>query len=497
MKLRSKAVIEQCNKEDNKILYFIMVIFFIRFFLIWLGYDRLPLLPGCPDEILFNDPAVSFSRGTGLALKSFKYDFIKSDQFFAMYPPVFPLIQSLIFKYFDISPFTLRFLNIFSHIVSLILLLCILYKLKNENIIDGFAFIAVTLLVLTEPETFRLARAGRLDMLVCLFGLISIVIPLYFYPNKECSKLYWILSSIFVGFSISTHPEGIFYLLTLVTMLNYKKLEWKFILLLIILPILIFLSFYTIHGKYYFEALSIMFKTGKEFLEGFSLSYFIELFSLTDLRLVSQKGGMATVLYFISLFAIIIRFLFSKGKSLHPRWTKWFFIMLILSIGSFILLQFFSVKVSSQRIIAVFPIAMLVLAVALSHLGSELKKKIFFFVSVILIINCLAIGIFFNKLKIEWGIRDPERFNSLVHQFPKNKFIGIDPQLWYSFVKAEYNIRVLYNPVANRTILVKSLLDKFDIIILESPNILLDEEMMKRVCKRYIIDGKEFVVIYN
>ena len=493
-------------KQRHKIIY-IIILFLLRIFILWFGYDRLPYIPACPDEIVANDPAISLSDNNGLVLQSFTNDVIAGNKFFASYPPLFPIIQAMIFKLFGISPFTFRFLNISSQIIFLLLFLYVLQKLRSRKVLDDFAFIIASSLILTDPITLYWARAGRMDMLAILFGIIALTILLSF---RKCPEWCWILASIFIGLALSVHLSVHFFWLTVLVIasFNYKQIKWQYLLLIILVPILVFLSIWLIHGTHYIEALILLRKISHLQLQGFSINYFNELFSLNNLLVSAQRGGSAAILLFISWIAVVLRFLsISKDKkNKNSEWSHWIYIALICSLGYLVILHFFSPRVVISRIVVLLPLALLWLAIAISHLSINIRRSLALLFLLIIVIQCVGLGIFFNKLCIEWQVRDPNRFDSLVKSLPTSKRIATDPQLWFAFTKSHYPVQVLYDYAhavsenyTNDWLSDPNVLSKFDIVILDSssPLLLNSNIVTRKIHKVFKAQNRSYVVIYK
>jgi 4-amino-4-deoxy-L-arabinose transferase-like glycosyltransferase len=142
-----------------------------RIILVWYGFDRLPFLSS-NDEVLYNDAAVAMSKGFGLVAKSLAGT-MDLGKIYGHHPPLFPLIQSVIFRLFGFSAFTLRALGIACFILYSILFIVLLYRLKNIGIYDDFSFFSTDLLFISDPTSFDYARWGRPDSLALFFGIVA------------------------------------------------------------------------------------------------------------------------------------------------------------------------------------------------------------------------------------------------------------------------------------------------------------------------------------
>lgn len=496
---------------DNKIILVIFLILLLRIFLLWLGYDRLPYLPTVGDEVIINDAAVSLSRGEGFVAKSFENDPMGIDKVYGHYPPLFHILQSIIFRVFGISPFTLRFLNIFSQILSLFLLLYFFQRLKFFNVLDTFAFFTISCLLLLEPVSLCIARQARMDMLAVLFGIISVVILLPFGLSDKSPKWRWILSSIFIGLALSVHTESnIFWLFFLIIVIfRIKQLGWRFAIMLLCLPILFFMTIWIlVHKGNSIYALMQMKKIASLVLGGFSREYFVDMFFSLDPRIFMNRGGVALLLVFLSWFAISIKLfnnLITRRLSPQSQSQPWLYITTLYSIGCLFILHFFSPQIGSMRISVALPLALLTLGIAISHLSSKARNFLIPVFSIFILFELLCLGVYFNKLHTEYKIRDPNRFDFIVNSLPPSKKVAADPRLWFSFIIREYPVCVLmdmdyirprgWGQDENRWFDNPGILNKFDIVILSCQDPLLKGKIIeKKYSKFFIIQNEKFVV---
>lgn len=107
-------------------------LFVVRAVLLCVGLDRLPLLPTVADEVFVNDPAVSLSLGHGFVGFSLTHSRMGLDHIFANYPPVFIVLQSLVFRLFGLSAVTLRASSVICDLLGCLIFLVILLELLDR-----------------------------------------------------------------------------------------------------------------------------------------------------------------------------------------------------------------------------------------------------------------------------------------------------------------------------------------------------------------------------
>ena len=85
-----------------------VVLFVVRAIGLFIGLDRLPLVPAAPPEVMINDPAVALGRGYGLAAFSFEHSVHGLNVLYAKFPPLYIALQALVFRSLGVSAITLR-----------------------------------------------------------------------------------------------------------------------------------------------------------------------------------------------------------------------------------------------------------------------------------------------------------------------------------------------------------------------------------------------------
>src|SRR5258708_7874969 len=102
----------------SKSRIFWVALFAIRAAGLFVGLDRLPMVPTVNPEVIINDPALSLSRGHGFVAYSFEHSVNGLDRMYAHFPPIFIALQALIFRLFGFSAITLRALSVFCDLAT-------------------------------------------------------------------------------------------------------------------------------------------------------------------------------------------------------------------------------------------------------------------------------------------------------------------------------------------------------------------------------------------
>jgi len=419
--------------------------------LVWYGFDRLPLLPN-NDEAAINDPALFLSRGEGFAAKSLA-GLLRLDEVFAHYPPVYPLLQALVYRSFGISGLTLRGSNIIFFTLYVCLLILIFSILRKKGFLDTWAFYWVSFLLLTDPTTFYFARMGRSDSLGIFFALFSLFL-LFSTKDKIRKKWIWISSGCLIGLALATHYQMISLWMTYVCIVFgiHQKQERKdalsalafsiltpIILLLIVLKTEFFTGIKQVWWIYsHYQTLGLAEKCGNIF-EPFkaALSGNIQVFA--------QKGGSAFFVIILSWGLIFSRIVYPKQADttlLPPNGKK-----LLLMMGIVSLLHFFMillVDTFTQRIISIFPAALIALGFSLSHIRRHTVRYILnCLCAIFLVCGFIGQGYYLHKAHAEWDIRNPRRLEEFVQGIPRDKKVAAVFPFWLEFAKAHHKIRML------------------------------------------------------
>lgn len=475
---------------------------------VWYGFDRLPLL-STNDEATFNDPAFWMAKGEGLVAKSLDGT-LGMERVYAQFPPLYITLQALIFRLFSLSAFTLRGSNIFFFIAYICLLLAIFYHLKKHGIYDNFSVFWVSLILIAEPTIFSFCRMGRPESLG-LFFAISAFLLLLSEKRLTASRGRWVISAILIGLSISAHFEmAIFYAIFAVLVgVKFRNKDRRLGLILLLLPTLgLIFIWITIYRAKSWDALTQFYKLYSFFhscgyTRGFRICDLCRNFLSGSFRSFNQNGGFALILISFSWMMIFIRvFNNFKHKFLHPTpWVGWLFAMSLFAIIEFLVLTLYF-GTTTQRIVTVFPVSLVGLGVAISHLRlNKLNRYILISILGLLTIAGLILhGAYLYKVHHEWTNRDPTRFSHIVHNIPVGKKIAAAFPIWLEFTKSGYAVRLIDTgvPYSNDSFYNPEVVNRYDIIILFSNHVFINAgHLSNKKRKTITVGGVDFTVFQN
>lgn len=172
----------------------------------------------------------------------FAQDYLSGTSFFDIHPPLGKLIIALGIKIFGDTPFGWRIMPaIFGT------LLIPLGYLTGKEICSKTVGLLVAIILALDGMLLVYSRTGLIDIFLIFFVLLSFFLFLKFADTKKL--LFLILAGISLGLATSIKYIGGLVFLTFVLIIIVKKIPLrlnlrKFIIFLIIIPILIYLSFF-------------------------------------------------------------------------------------------------------------------------------------------------------------------------------------------------------------------------------------------------------------
>ena len=182
-----------------------IVLLVLRSSVLLIGVDRLPLVPAVGDEVIINDPAVALSRGYGRVAFSFEHSSSGINRLYRHFPPVFIWLQSLMFRVFGFSVWSLRATSMFCDIAACVAFLAILLELRQRRFAEDWIVALTGIVILLEPSTLTHARQGRMEPLGMLLGALAFFLALRAERSARHEKLLWFCSAMLVGLALGTH----------------------------------------------------------------------------------------------------------------------------------------------------------------------------------------------------------------------------------------------------------------------------------------------------
>lgn len=172
----------------------------------------------------------------------FAQNYLNGTSFFDIHPPLGKLIIALGLKLFGDTSFTWRLMPaIFGT------LLIILGYFTGRELSSKRVGLYVAAIMSLDGMLLVYSRTGLIDIFLVFFVLLSFYLFLKF---TKTQKLYWlILAGTAVGLAASVKYIGsliliVFLPMILVKNLSWQKYLWKYLLFLIILPLIIYITFF-------------------------------------------------------------------------------------------------------------------------------------------------------------------------------------------------------------------------------------------------------------
>lgn len=482
----------------------VAVLLLLRISLAWYGFDRLPLITS-NDEAILNDPAVALSRGQGLRAPSFEGTIIGG--FYAHHPPIYTLLQAVFFRWGGITPLTLRGLGLASSLAALFALLYLLFRLWRHKACDRLAALAIASVCLAEPTTLSLARWGRMDGLAVFFCVLAFGLLLSRPPETAIPKAYWLLAAVSIGLGISTHMQVIVYWAAFLIYLyfNRKALALRLGLVVAAMPLavttLIWLLTYrdqVIEAFWQYRLLTKLLTN-----QGLSLGGIFQSLILGKMQEFTQVGGFAFVLVLLSWVALAIRLIIVALTPNNPQrapqeWQRWFRMVCLFTITHLLFIHFL-LGTSITRISVLFPLSMVGLGIAISHIAPHPRQWVAGGIAVLVGVELLLSGAYLTKIHQEWASRSPDRFDAVVESLASTERVAALPVFWFAFMKHQRPVRII---IADWSVdrqfweTHPHELSNYDAVILKEKHPLLNHPSIVNRSQRPIhLDGETYLLL--
>lgn len=483
----------------------LMLLLFLRTIFVWYGFDRMPLLSN-NDEAVFNDPAISMMRGTGLVAKSYS-GIMDMDTVFGHFPPLYIAVQSAVFGMAGISPLSLRGLNIVFFILYVLLFALLVFRFRAMGIYDPYAALWVMALLLSDPTGFSFCRMGRPESLAIFFAL-SAFLALTAPSGITARRRHWVFSGLLIGCAIAVHLEMVTSLVIYVILafLKFFKRDKKVLLALLVLPFGVLACIWVgAHGTKSLAALAQFRRmyscSSGGFLRGYRIFDLVRMMAAKNFQAFNGAGGFAMILVGFSWVAIAIRFLhgLTQRSVRANQGYRCLLFMGAVAVIHFIMIDRFFGS-ATQRIITILPPALMGLGVALSHLrlskaGRWVLNGILGF---LLLAGLTGHAVYLRKIHREWDERDPSRFSAFVSELPQNKRIAAAFPLWFELIKSGHDIFVLGSGAPCHVDSAATIdLNSMDMMVLYSDDVFFSPQDVTGWDKEEMIVGARGFIIFR
>ena len=449
------------------------------------GYDRLPRASST-DEVLMQDPALSWARGSGL--RSPGFDDTLLGRLYAHHPPVFTLVQVVTFKAIGVSAFSMRIWGLIAHLLAALALLSICHALWRRRIMDTAATIMVTLLIVTEPIWWSLARWGRMDPVAIFLGVAAAWV-LIAIDRERPARWQWTTSAVLVGLSFSTHLFSVvYYAAFLVTLYFGRRLiEVRVALWLAALPGVTFgLLWIAVFQDRSFEAFEqVRLLKEVQIKPGFNWEGYFDAIRDRDARAFMQRGGslLPVVVMCVLVLASRCAGLARGGRRAwtadpNHQWIAGFSVWAILMLVFILTASDMSLKRAS----VVFPILVVALGVSVSHLpNAGVRTAVGLLLGSVIAIQLAMSVLYVAKTHREWVGRDPRHHSAIIRSLPEDKRIAGVPAFWLAAMEQGRAYRLIdfgFAPDRDFWRANPDALTRYDIVLLPEAHPLIGNQIL-------------------
>ena len=465
-------------------------------------YGHLPVAPVIGDEIIINDPAVALSRGQGLIAPGFRDSPFGLDKLYAHFPPVYIFAESLAFRAFGVSVYSLRLVTTVMGIASAGIFLLLMWCVCRWDLADwGTASLAACLYTLnaTMLVLHRLARMESMVECLTLGSLLCVLTGIYSktgsrasdneqhsWTNRDKSRrlLFLLAGAVLAGVSMVTHPEALMAVLPIVLLILLAALvslrNRVFLLMALgFTPVAIWLGTYGARWK---QALIEMGSIHRYTAPPAGIVNFARDFTLETHRNINQ--AMRATLFLLCLLimaSILVRWVMLKRSEKMPshdagevalRQLLLTGIFASSAILSLIPLTWF-MAASVTRYETMFPTYLAGLVISLR--GISAKKPVVRWIGamsgILIVTQLVAMAIYLQKDNDPRVDFSATRFDAVVDSIPPGSRVVVTPMLWLAFQHKKRPITLLYDGFDGRgrwQTASSDPLEQFDAIVVES-----------------------------
>jgi uncharacterized membrane protein len=426
--------------------------FVFRCVALFLGVDRLPLTPSVIDEVIINDPAVALSRGYGLVAFSFEHSHSGLDRMYGHFPPLFIVLQALVFRLFGFSVFTLRAPSVLFDLAAGVVFLAILLELRHRAFAETWAVALAGLLILLEPTTLVHSREGRMESLVVLLGGLALYLAMRAERSARNEKALWFAGSIAVGLALSTHLAAVMMwaAFTLWSLRRFQRLGTGLWLTINSLPILVLLFAWSVaHRSGSLAAFRQM-----RLIASYSPAPSLRLESLAssigagNMQALISTSGAPALLCAIAILGFALGRLAMPTSGIASKtqsgWRPALTMLTAILAAQCLLVQFVVPNSGWNRILIAVPLAFVCLAAAVSYLRWQSAWAL---ISLMLLlvagVQVLMDGFYLEQMRQDWTARSPDRFDAVLRSIPEHASVAAAPQFWYAFLERKQRFAVI------------------------------------------------------
>jgi len=445
-----------------------ILLFIIRAAGLLIGLDRLPMVPTVYPEVIINDPAVSLSQGHGFVAFSLEHSVNGLDKLYAHFPPVFIALQALVFRLFGFSGITLRALSVVCDLATCFVFLLILAEFEKRKILDRAGAMLAGILIVLEPTAMIHAREGRMESLNTLLGALALLLCI-----RAGSRFgLWLGAALLIGIALATHPAAALMWVAFEawTLMEFRKLGlWRWLAVNAAPPVVMLIAWLIVYGNRVGSAVAQM-----RHLSTFAGAPDLRIIDLIEsLRhgavAAAQNAGGLGLIFTLIAFVWAIRRAFDKRPA-PPGWRLTLVTLIAVLAVQMLLLRFLIPTSGMNRAVMIFPFALVLAGVALSHMGDSARKPVRNIAAVAITMQLGMIVLYIAQLRHGWNERSPDRFDSIVAAAPAGAQVAGPPELWYGFRHHGRQFTVIYRAMGEEDYWnTPNAFDSWDVVILD-PN---------------------------
>ena len=500
MTLKEQLGVEQAKpcerrwiEKPRNFLCLCFVLLFLHSACMIFRYGELPSAPVIGDEVTINDPAIALSRGQGLRAPSFGGSAFGLDHFYAHFPPLYIWTESLVFRVFGVSAYSLRLTTTVMGILACATFLFISWCLCRWRLADPVTMSFAACLYTLNASVIALHRIARMDTMVEFFALASLLFVLASIfsrfdsavrdagngstADQNRSLVLLLAGAISAGLCIATHPEGLTAILPVLLLVLFAapvRREWKAMLVALgaLIPVSIWIITYGSRSK---QAILQM----RAILRDITPQPGIVRYAHDFLRKSQQSigQGMRAALFLLCLLVLglllerwIILWRSERGITrLEEPARNRFLLASVFALAALLslLLLIWFISASITRYEVMYPIYLLGLVMALRGVSlNKIGRRVAVGLSTALVFAQVgAIAVYFG----EEG-DPPARFDRIVGTIPPDLRIAVTPKMWLGFVQSDRPVTLLYLGYDGRKLWStesRNPLQKFDAIVID------------------------------
>ena len=500
MTLKEQLGVEQVKQRERRwietprnFLYLCFLLLLLHSACMLHRYGELPSAPVIGDEVTINDPAIALSRGQGLRAPSFGGSAFGLDRFYAHFPPLYIWTESLVFRAFGVSVYSLRLTTTLMGILACAIFLFIAWCLCRWGLADPATMSFAACLYTLNASVIALHRIARMDTMVEFFALASLLFVLASifgrFPsaardpgdqsnaNQKRRLALLLAGAVSAGLCIATHPEGLTAILPILLLILFAapvRRGWKATLLALValIPVTIWMITY---GSRWKQAIGQMMAILRDITPQPGIVRYAHDFFRRSQQNIGQ--GMRAALFFLCLLVFglllerwVILWRSERGRTrLEEPDRKRFLLASAFALAALLslLLLIWFISASITRYEVMYPVYLLGLVMALRgvSLNKTGRRIAVGLLTALVLAQVGAIAVYFG----EEG-EPPARFDSIVAMIPSDSRIAVTPKMWLSFVQSGRPVTLLYLGYDGRkqwSMESRNPLQRFDIVVID------------------------------